>query len=638
MWSLFEEKDGKKTELKPKMFSNGKSQEDIVKEAVEEIKKGRKIIFIHGVCGSGKSAIALNIAKELGRASIVVPIKNLQKQYELDYMKKKYLLKHNGDKLKIFMISGRNNHICPYLKDNKESIIETRKTEKNANLFNIFERHENEIRFEESCDNSFLPCKIEIKEKNLRTLKKYYKENPEHEQQKEIDLKTAKRLAVAPACSYWSPILPSDMKIKIKAQKREYESVSGKRSLYTRKEGCPYYSQFKSYLDSDVIIFNSHHYLLETALGRKPLTDVEIIDECDEFLDNFAIEGNINLNRLRNELVMFNAEDYREKKIVDSIHDLVNELALDGISHDETEIIEVNKTKIAELIKSFVNNDIFEMNDDSYLETCVETCRKFYEVLDDSYACFYKDTKKNEINIRLVTIHLSKMLNSIIEKNKAFVFMSGTLHSERVLKDIFGLKDFKIIDAETFNQGTIEKLRTGLEKDFRFDNFTKNRVSREDYLKALDKCVAASKLPTVVHVSAFADMPYRHEIDEFKISNLIASEQLIEMQKSDKEGKLVLDFKEGRTKVLFTTRCSRGIDFPFETCNSTIITKFPYPNTQSLFWRILKKHKPDIFWEFYKDKAHRELLQRVYRSVRDPKDHVYLLSPDSRVLDSNIFR
>jgi hypothetical protein len=51
----------------------------------------------------------------------------------------------------------------------------------------------------------------------------------------------------------------------------------------------------------------------------------------------------------------------------------------------------------------------------------------------------------------------------------------------------------------------------------------------------------------------------------------------------------------------------------------------------------MKKNKPEMFWEFYKDKAHRELLQKVYRSVRAPNDHVFLLSPDIRVLNSRIF-
>ncbi|PNX46026.1 MAG: hypothetical protein BV456_12835, partial [Thermoplasmata archaeon M8B2D] len=80
-WSLYE--NGKY--LEPLVFSNEKTQEDIVHEVLKEISQGKKVIFIHGACGTGKSAIALNLAKELGRASIIVPGKNLQRQYKKDY-------------------------------------------------------------------------------------------------------------------------------------------------------------------------------------------------------------------------------------------------------------------------------------------------------------------------------------------------------------------------------------------------------------------------------------------------------------------------------------------------------------------------------------------------------------------------
>ena len=50
MWSLYEQEK----ELKPLVFSNGKSQEDIVREVLESIKQGYKIIFIKGMCGTGK--------------------------------------------------------------------------------------------------------------------------------------------------------------------------------------------------------------------------------------------------------------------------------------------------------------------------------------------------------------------------------------------------------------------------------------------------------------------------------------------------------------------------------------------------------------------------------------------------------
>jgi Rad3-related DNA helicase len=137
-------------------------------------------------------------------------------------------------------------------------------------------------------------------------------------------------------------------------------------------------------------------------------------------------------------------------------------------------------------------------------------------------------------------------------------------------------------------------------------------------------------------VNSFQDLPSESEIFDFDIKYLMSSEKLIESQKNDKKGENIYEFKLGKTKLLFTTRCNRGIDFPFQTCNSVVITKFPYPNTQSLFWKILKQDKPLIFWEFYNDKARRELLQRIYRSVRAKDDHIFLLSPDVRVLRSTI--
>ena len=83
MWSLYSNKQ----KLNPLVFSNGKTQEDIVKETLDAIKEGYKVIFIKGMCGTGKSAIALNIARQLGKTSIVVPIKSLQEQYIKDYKK-----------------------------------------------------------------------------------------------------------------------------------------------------------------------------------------------------------------------------------------------------------------------------------------------------------------------------------------------------------------------------------------------------------------------------------------------------------------------------------------------------------------------------------------------------------------------
>ena len=47
--------------------------------------------------------------------------------------------------------------------------------------------------------------------------------------------------------------------------------------------------------------------------------------------------------------------------------------------------------------------------------------------------------------------------------------MSGTIHSEEVLREIFGIKEFKIIEAETKFKGELKKIRTGLEKNFKYE-------------------------------------------------------------------------------------------------------------------------------------------------------------------------
>jgi Rad3-related DNA helicase len=106
------------------------------------------------------------------------------------------------------------------------------------------------------------------------------------------------------------------------------------------------------------------------------------------------------------------------------------------------------------------------------------------------------------------------------------------------------------------------------------------------------------------------------------------------MQDRDKEGKLIDDFKNKEIDILFSTKTSRGVDFPGNECNSIVFTKYPNPNVQEAFWKILNKTKPQHYWAFYKDKARRELLQKIYRGLRFKNDHIYLLSPDLRVLNS----
>jgi len=636
MWSLFKKKGEKENndfsnldkeksnnldifdfsndgeELKPICFSNGKTQADIVKEILDEIEKGAKIIFLRGVCGTGKSAIALNLARHFKKTSIVVPIKSLQEQYENDYTREKFILKQDKTKLKISVIKGRNNFQC---------------------LFSSGDMANNEE----------LPCLIELKEKNAEKIREYLKENKAVKEEDFASIYDVKRMSIAPVCPYWSPLLPSEVNSKEleKANKRKYDSVSGKKyALFLRKTGCGYYDQYNSYIDSDVLIFNSQKYLIELAIGRKPKTDIEIIDECDEFLDSLSEEKTINLSRLLFSLSSLRPISHSDAKVIKDMIKIINEIIYSNVRHEqEAEIESLANSKYLELIESIISNPYLAENEESnYYNSVFESILDFKNFLSETYVQCFKDYKKSEklepnVYLSLVTINLEKRFSEILEKSQVLVLMSGTLHSPQVLKDIFGLKDFKVIDAESETPGTITKFRTGKEKNCKYENFKTKQVTRKDYLQALDLCVENAKHPILVHVNSFGDLPSGLEKAEFKIKHLPVKEELIERQNFDRNNNEIRKFKEGKIPFLFTTKCSRGIDFPGDKCNSIILTRFPYPDISSLFWKILKREKPEKFMEFYTDKAKRELLQKIYRGLRFKEDHILLLSQDSRVLD-----
>ena len=638
VWSLYE----KGKFLKPLKFSNGKTQEDVVKETIQAIKQGERIIFIHGKCGTGKSAIALNIARELGKTSVVVPSKALQQQYKRDYEENKYILDNKKNKLKISVITGRNNHICKFIQDNKDAIPSQRK-EVNSKLYDIFEGRREKLKElilkDLSADNKNIPCKIEIKEKNSQRIREYLKQNKKINPRNFEKISDVKRMSIAPVCPYWSPVVPEEYEIKNldHKDKIKYRGLQGKNFFfYKRKPGCGFYEQFNSYIDSDIIVFNSLKYKLESALNRKPMTEVEIIDECDEFLDSFSNQRSINIERLQNSLSHAIVHDEENFQIIHEMNEILNHIKKNGNINRlirNREIIELKKTGLYDLFRIFLKNSEFmnEIDEESYVYDVESTVRIFEGFMEETYVLFEK--REDNLIANIVTINLAKKFKEMINKNKIIILMSGTLHSPEVLSEIFGIERFRVIDAETENPGEIKILRTGYEMDCKYSNFSSGKAERRKYLEALDKCIEIAEKPILVHVNSFGDLPNESEKEKFNLENTMTREDLIEMQNKDKDNNLVKEFKDGKIEVLFSTKCSRGVDFPGEQCRSIIFTKFPNPNVQDAFWKILNKTNPQKYWGFYRDKARRELLQKLYRGLRFKEDEVTLMSPDCRVLD-----
>ena len=134
---------------------------------------------------------------------------------------------------------------------------------------------------------------------------------------------------IAPACPYWAPVIPAEISPKglPDIKKLKYEAICGKEfALFQRKKGCGYYDQYEAYANADVLIFNSMKYQIETMLGRKPKTDLDIIDECDEFLDSFSNERKLNLNRLQSALSNLMPEDQDKRTILKELIHEVNDI------------------------------------------------------------------------------------------------------------------------------------------------------------------------------------------------------------------------------------------------------------------------------------------------------------------------
>ena len=71
---------------------------------------------------------------------------------------------------------------------------------------------------------------------------------------------------------------------------------------------------------------------------------------------------------------------------------------------------------------------------ESYLFEIEETAKMFKDFFEDSYVTFSK--RENSIRASIVTTNLAKRFKKMLDKNKLVILMSGTLHSDEVLKNI----------------------------------------------------------------------------------------------------------------------------------------------------------------------------------------------------------
>jgi Rad3-related DNA helicase len=556
--------------LPPRAFSSGKTQEETINEIIGAFDHHR-IVFLKGGVGSGKSIIGATVAGTLGRGIINVPVKPLQEQYQRDY-EGRLFIRINGRPLKIRVLKGRDNFIC-------RKILGGR------------------VR----CSSRALPCTVPLD-----------RDTP--------------RWKVARRCRYWSPIYPNDVR-PLRKEKgcrvHEYESVGGTQYLYQRQEGCGYYDQNRYYLDTDILVYNNAKWYADSLADRKPKVDVEVFDEADLFLDSLTLRS------------VFSEK--MASMLMDQAREVKGELYKKG-SYSEAMDLEAGAAHVRKEFEGLVGShgpkEPIDFNEE--VEVFLRDLLEFLKVLETDYADGLRTRFEDLLNYKELTSFYTEkdrvtffvaepglVLKDMLERSAGkILFMSATMQEVSVLKEVYGLEDFALVEGETKTPGRMYVKRTERERPVNWKNW-QGEGFRKEYWNTLSEIMRRAERPTLVQVHSYQYLP---DVPDYP--PVPTRDDLKAMNQEDG----IHAFKKGGDDILFSTKTDRGIDLPGDMCRSIVIMKYPFPSMTDPVFTVMKKRLGDgAFWNYYRDLARRDLLQQVGRGLRSSDDWIEVWSPDLRV-------
>ena len=565
MWNLYREG----CLVPPLVYSDGRTQEDVVQEILDLFREGKRIVFLLGAVGTGKSAIALNLISHFRHGGIiVVPTKVLQKQYADDYCKRdRFKIRSGKGFLRIDEIKGRDNFKCILRKC--------------------------------SASNCYLPCTRRLSRRE-------------------------RRIDVAKECPFFSPVVRARFKEVVEDELNcEYESLdyvgcdNAKYSVLRRsKKICTYYRQFKAYAESDVIVMNSAMWLAETlGTGRKPLRDVEVIDECDLFLDSLTFEKSISHNTFKKlrEAVREQERGVRKKYFnLTSLQELAD--ALKQIRELQRLIAEVEGEFVKILHKGEYSGTAREC-DVEFLQNLVEVYREVYgsatealEFLLNFSNILYVVVEMQSEKVTFFVPNMKLVMEQLLKRSaKHIVMMSATIQSEEVLRNFYGLEDFAIVIGEPQYPGELRLMKCGCEEVVNAKKW-EDKEFRAKYWKCVREMIGMATPPTLVQVHAFKYLPA-------EICETVKKKKSVEVE-----------------DATYSTVMTRGVDLRDDLCRSIVLLKCPFPDLQSPILQAIKNYVGEsVFWQYYHDIMRRNLIQYVGRGLRHMNDWVEVWSPDKLV-------
>ena len=681
----------------------------------------------HSYIGNGfinhNSLTLLHVPKELeGRAIFVTPFKNLQRQYYSDYFKgDKFVMKKDGTKLKVSVFLGRNNFVCKYLEeqyDYQQKIIEANK--KFDQSIPIDDDILKSYQIDKTTANRFLPCtkmlrsiggirrepryavakncqywipppipkKIILKwaESSESNVEESYEMDGVNEQQTKDDMKTVdkhvsqldkiKAMIKCSNIAYYDSVGQDEMGIFI----RDEKDKDGKPC----SEVCPYYKQFYSYVDSDVIVFNSSKWNLETLMGRKPKVHVEVIDEGDYWLDNQATT--IELMRSTIDKI-FPASNKMKQIKTDALtnFDMFFRKIKFDIEKTKTNGVNIINTKDYKVlfytIKVFLEEYKKQNEDDDTIDQKIidiNMIRQYADVASLSYI----EGKREESKIIKVYIPFpDKLLKTLFKfSSKNLIITSGTMHGNPVLSNLFGINAdnyvVDILNGRKEHPGKLICIRPPKESPLNMVKVTyttwQSPEFKEYYFKLLNYILDQLKVgidkktgkpgeakilvltPAKKYTEGilkrsdvfvdFAKGRNGNEENDIKVAINTNLTDYVDSTLADvrkiKSSDIELDGDVFRTnkQIIVSTRMIRGSDLRDDKCRAIVMTKWPVGDISDGYLQAIKKRFGDkTFWDIVRDKAAREAVQYVSRGLRHEYDWCLFATPDSMAFDQ-VFR
>lgn len=567
VWGLYSS-DGKPVE--PWVLSSGKTQEEVVDEVLEAFDSSN-VVMLKGGVGSGKSIIAATVCGALGRGVINVPVKALQEQYRRDYEERLKIVVQESP-LKIRVLKGRDNFPCLRHRDRGFR-----------------------------CSHRSLVCTMPIG-------------------------RGIPRWKIAKRCPHWSPIYPTTISSLLDEgdfRLQSYSSIAGRQYIYMRKTPCGYYAQSTAYVEGDVVVYNNAKWFADTAMGRKPRVEVEVFDEGDMFLDSLSSKTRLTdrtLSRLRREAEESIKELHRGGKTGEAA--ILRKKAKNASKGFEALLENTSNRTLGE-IQGFPEDYLKDLSDFLGVlgsEFSMNLKMKLENLLNYREDAFFY-TSPGEVNFFIADP--SRVLKDLMERSAdKLLFMSATLQSPEVLREIYNIQEFEYVEGEPRMRGRIHLRRLGWEKPVNWQNWREDTFRRR-YWMMLSRIIEKAHRPTLVQVHAYQYLP---EDDEYQY---LPTQALI--REMDQDETIAL-FKLGKEDLLFSTKTDRGIDLPGDSCRSIVLLKYPYPGLKDPFFAVMRRRLGDErFWKFYRDLAWREFQQQIGRGMRGPGDWVEVWSPDLTV-------